>query len=321
MAREIPGALDPQDGVICTWYSIPGVPAADPDDRAGIVQVMGVGCPDSDEAAAIVTIEPGADATGLETLLADCDPVAVTVTLVNTDTQEETQVETAGGRYRVHVHARRIRQSIRRPRQNPTQVRSSDVDPGEATLLIAATVPAELQATLRPGPTAEPAPTATTEPTVEPAPTATTAPLAAIQFGPGDWQDAFPNINTGVYDRAAVAVYGRLSPFPTASLRFDLPSAPTAGATLTIEGLADELGPAQITISVNGVEVYRGDSGFATWDPNAATPAWTPVAFAIPAGVLQAGANEITVANLAESAAFGLPPYVLLSTATLTFDA
>jgi hypothetical protein len=165
-----------------------------------------------------------------------------------------------------------------------------------------------LEATLRPGPTAEPAP-----------PTAAPEPLADIEFGPGEWQDAFPNINIGVYDRAAVAVYGRLSPFPTASLRFDLPRDPAGGATLTIEGLADELGPAQIAITVNGVEVYRGDSGFATWDPNAATPAWTSVDYPIPAGILQAGANQITVANLAESAAFGLPPYVLLSVATLTF--
>ncbi len=310
MARELPASSDPANEVACTWYALPDATTS---ERAGIVEVTGRRCPGGDDEPGILTLGPGDDAIEVAERLADCDPVDAEVTLVNEETGDETQVEAVEpevGFTAANVPAGSYTATV--GDSEPSD--AFTVDPGESTLVLAVVIAPVLEVSVRPGPTAVPDPTAVPEPTAEP------EPLPTIEFGPGDWQDAFPNINEGVYDRAAVAVYGALSPFPTASLRFELPSAPASGATLTIEGLADELGPAQITVTVNGVEAYRGDSGFAGWDPSAASPAWTPVDYPIPAGVFQAGENEIIVANLANSAAFGLPPYVLLSVATLRFE-
>lgn len=317
LARELPESSDPANEVACSWFALPGAPTDE--ERSGTVEVTGRRCADSDEEPGILALSPRGDAADLATRLADCDPAAATVTLVNEETDDEVSVDAEAeedpeaGFAAVAVPAG----SYTAAQDGAEPGEAFTVDPGEATLVLVVTAAPTLDVSLRPGPTAvpeEPEPTAAPEPTTAP------EPLATIEFGVGDWQDSFPNINTGVYDRAAVALYGALSPFPSASLRFDLPSAPETGATLTIEGLNDELGPAQITITVNGVEVFRGESGFAGWDPGAASPAWTAVSFPIPAGILQAGANEITVANLADSAAVGVPPYVLLSVATLAFE-
>lgn len=303
-ARDLPPSPGEGATLTCTWHSIP-----DPldDELLGIASVELRRCDAADGATGVAVVEPGGEVDAVAERRLDCEVTPGTVTLTNDATGDETAVDVAGlpedGPALTGVPAGTYTATV-------DQGEPSDrfaVDAGETTIVVATVAPVALEASVQPGPTAVPEPSAAPEP------------LATIEFAAGDWQDTFPNINTGVYDRAAVALYGALSPFPSAALRFDLPSAPTDGATLRIEGLADELGPAQIAISVNGVEVFRGDSGFAGWDPSAATPAWTAVDFTIPAEVFQAGANEILVANLADSAAVGLPPYVLLSVATLTF--
>lgn len=117
-----------------------------------------------------------------------------------------------------------------------------------------------------------------------------------------------------------MAIYGALSDFPRATLSFTLDATPGRPATLSITGLDDEwedLNP--IALEVNGERVYSGPSPFANWDGagNGANAAWTTSSFTIPSGLLRAGSNEITVANLTPVASFNAPPYVLLADATL----
>jgi hypothetical protein len=124
-----------------------------------------------------------------------------------------------------------------------------------------------------------------------------------------------------MYGRPWMALYGAQSAYPAATLVVRLESAPTGPAALTLTGLDDEwpaLNP--LTMTVNDQVVFSGPSPFANWDGsgNSAAVAWTPVTLAIPAELLHAGRNTITVANLTPSSAFNAPPYVLLAETVLT---
>jgi hypothetical protein len=118
-----------------------------------------------------------------------------------------------------------------------------------------------------------------------------------------------------------VALYGVNSQFSSAALTFALRATGEASAQLVLTGLDDEWsGEVPIAVAVNGVVVYQGASGFASWDPSGATVAWSQIVIAIDADLLRTGPNEITVTNLADAANFGIPPYLLLAGATLTIS-
>ena len=122
------------------------------------------------------------------------------------------------------------------------------------------------------------------------------------------------------YGRPWVAVYGALSEFPRATLGFTLDATPGRAATISITGLDDEWGTLNpIALEVNGEPVFSGPSPFVNWDGvgNGANAAWTTIPFTIPSGILRAGPNEITFANLTPVASFNAPPYVLLADAIL----
>ena len=196
--------------------------------------------------------------------------------------------------------------------------------------------------TPRPRPTREPTPEPTEEPeaapvpTEEPAPAPTDAPAAAAEapdeapaqpvslaFGAADWQGGYYRGDAQWYGRAWVALYGAQSGYGRASVTFFLDAAPSGGGALTIVGLDDESGGDNpLSITVNGVEVFAGPSPFPGWDGvgTGETAAWTAVTFAIPAGALLAGPNEVAVSNLVGGANFGSPPYVLVSDATVTTE-
>ena len=154
-------------------------------------------------------------------------------------------------------------------------------------------------------PTATPLPTAT--PTPPPAaPTLAPARDVRLQFTAEDWAGGYYRGDSQAYGRPWVAVYGALSEFPRATLGFTLDATPGRAATISITGLDDEwesLNP--ITLEVNGEAVYSGPSPFLNWDGigNGANAAWTTVPFTIPSGILRAGPNEITFANLTRSPA------------------
>ncbi|MDP9366126.1 MAG: hypothetical protein M3Q10_18225, partial [Chloroflexota bacterium] len=171
------------------------------------------------------------------------------------------------------------------------------------------------------GPTATPRPTSTPRPTATPAPpTPTAPPVARAAFAAEDWVGGFYRGDRLHYGRPWVAVYGALSDHPRAALAFSLDAEPGGPATLTITGLDDEwAGPNEIALEVNGRRVFAGPSPFRDWDGvgTGDDAAWTAAAFALPAGLLRAGPNEVAVANLTPSANFGTPPYVLLAETSL----
>ena len=174
--------------------------------------------------------------------------------------------------------------------------------------------------TTPPIPTATPLPTATPIPSPPAAPTLAPARDVRLQFTAEDWVGGYYRGDSQAYGRPWVAVYGALSEFPRATLGFNLDATPGRAATISITGLDDEWGTLNpIALEVNGEPVFSGPSPFVNWDGvgNGANAAWTTIPFTIPGGILRAGPNEITFANLTPVASFNAPPYVLLADAIL----
>jgi hypothetical protein len=162
--------------------------------------------------------------------------------------------------------------------------------------------------------------TSSPPPPLTPTPTATPLPVVTLPFVAEDWRGGYYRGERQWYGRTWVAVYGQYSLYPAASLTVALAAAPSGSATLTITGLDDEWAAVNpIVVLVNGVVIYDGLSPWPNWDGvgRGEHAAWTPAGWRIPPGLLQAGSNQIVVANRTPSANFGLPPYVLLADATL----
>lgn len=288
--RQLPVRPSGNGGLTCNWYAIPDPPF---EHRPGIVAVDDAFCEGAADQPELLVTEPGGQGEEMAGLrFGSCMPQPGSFTLASKDHDSQTAIDFAPD-----------------PQSQTGGYVLTGVPEGEYTLTEDAT---GAQAALRVFAGEE-----TVALAVNPKASGSLEPIA---FDAGDWQGAFPNINTGVYNRAAVAVYGSLSPFHTATLSFDLSASPSGDTILTIDGLDDELAAAvQIEITVNGQQVYTGPSGFANWNPDASPANWSSVDFTIPAGILQSGGNEIAVSDLANSANVGLPPYVLLGTATLSF--
>lgn len=141
-----------------------------------------------------------------------------------------------------------------------------------------------------------------------------------VEFTADAWVGGFYRGDGLAYGRPWSAVYGAFSAYPRAALSFDLDTTPDGETIFGVAGLDDEWPTLNdIVLEVNGQAVYRGAAPFANWDGmgDGANAAWTSVQFTIPAGILRAGSNDIAVANLSQSGNFNMPPYVLLSNATL----
>jgi len=151
-------------------------------------------------------------------------------------------------------------------------------------------------------------------------PTIAPSTTARLAFTAADWKGGFYRGDAQYYGRPWVAIYGAYSAYPRATLSFTLTDAPSQAATVTITGLDDEWSALnQIALDVNGQVIFTGASPFPNWDGvgNGENAAWTSVPFTIPAGVLRAGTNDITLSNLMPSDSFNSPPYVLVSDASL----
>jgi hypothetical protein len=206
------------------------------------------------------------------------------------------------------------------PTPTPRVIRVADPTPtmpSHSTAPVAITNEAET-----PSPPANP--TATPLPPTESPPpvTATPAPaaLARQTFSAEHWRGGYYRGDGLAYGRAWVAVYGAQSAYPKVSLSFTLPAAPGEDATLSVTGLDDEWAELnEISLAVNGEEVFAGPSPFLNWDGvgDGANAAWTAVAFRIPAESLRPGGNELVLSNLTPAANFNAPPYVLLADAAL----
>jgi hypothetical protein len=186
-------------------------------------------------------------------------------------------------------------------------------------------------------PTMTPTPRVVTQETPEgsalvPLPTPTTVSGGAVEspvvdqtidldFAYSDWVSGWRQDSSAFYGRPWTVVYGAFSQFPEAALSFSLAAAPVGEALLEVTGLDDEWdGNCEIEIVVNGTRIYEGPSPWLSYEGSArdfSDAPWTTAELVIPAGLLAAGSNEITIANLEPSASFGAPPYILLSDTTL----
>ncbi len=143
-----------------------------------------------------------------------------------------------------------------------------------------------------------------------------------LTFTARDWRGAF-NGDPEWFGRPWVAIYGQQSAYPSATLHFELPSAPSGRLALTVTGLGDESGaPFPFEIQVNRVPFGRVEASFPNWDPklhgqHGENAPWGQIQVIIPADVFQAGNNDIEVSSLAPGTNVNAPPYMLLSDATL----
>jgi hypothetical protein len=142
-----------------------------------------------------------------------------------------------------------------------------------------------------------------------------------IAFEAGDWVGGFVRDDAEYYGRPWTAIYGAQSDYPSATLTLVLANDPDEPVTLVFDGLDDEL-PAnnRVAIEINGQRVYEGESWFENWDGlgRGENAQWTTVEITIPADLLIKGRNRVTVLNLTDGANFSSPPYILLSTGTVT---
>ena len=159
-----------------------------------------------------------------------------------------------------------------------------------------------------------------TTPTAAPTATAEATPLD-LEFEADDWDGGFYQGSGEAYAREWTAVYGAQSEYPAGILTFELDDEPTSEVLFRVEGLDDEFpGKHQIALEINDRRVYEGDSPFASFGGDFQNPEWTRVLIRIPEGLLEEGENEIAFLSLEPSAATGVPPYFLLSVASLRGD-
>ncbi len=141
----------------------------------------------------------------------------------------------------------------------------------------------------------------------------------SIVIAPSDWQGAYADLDTDLYGRDCVAIYGQGSGYEQASLTFTLEGVPTADLTLTITGLDDEYAAANpFTVAVNGqtLRSASGDVTFPNWDAST-PPQFAQLTATLPAVAFVDGENTITITNGAPDGVVGEGPYLLLGEGTL----
>ncbi len=144
-----------------------------------------------------------------------------------------------------------------------------------------------------------------------------------INIPPSDWQGAYANLDTGMYGRDCVALYGQGSGYESATLTFSLAGTVSNDVTLTLTGIDDEFDAGNpFYFVINGQELQPSESAaeFPQWDGQAA-PQFGTIVASFPAPVFVEGQNSITIVNTApggsapDGVTFG--PYFLLGEATL----
>lgn len=171
--------------------------------------------------------------------------------------------------------------------------------------------------TFEPGQILTPDVTADLDPSVDETPTLETGD-ATISFPGTSLDGAWTDLDAELYGDEAGALYGANSGNATGTLTFDAPAPDaTTGATVTLLGLDDELdGDASIDVLVNEVSIYRGDSTFPTWNPDATGNQWGDLTLAIDPDLLRDTDNELTVTNLSPGTEIGTPPWVMVTRIT-----
>jgi hypothetical protein len=182
-----------------------------------------------------------------------------------------------------------------------------------------------------PAPTASPA--TTSAPTLAPTPTkpAPTAPAATppvgqaggattLRFEDSAWQGGFrPAAGRTYGGRTATWIYGTATEYDTMRAGFELRAQPAGTASLSVEGMDSEgRTKTNISVKVNGFEIYSGPNPLPDDDQPLETGTWTIYTWSFPAELLRPGRNEISVSNL-DQGAFSRPPFFMLDYAELTY--
>ena len=179
-----------------------------------------------------------------------------------------------------------------------------------------------------PSPTVTPAPTNTPEPT--PAPTSTVAPdpttdpglpeTMTHSFTASDWEGAYFQ-ETGNM-RPWSALYAQGTGYSEAVLRFTVDGEPASESfTLTVDGMTSENWTTlPITIRINDVEVFSGNSPFPTWSGVDGEQPWATATVELPTSTLVQGENTIAFVNRNTTGNFSEPPYILLADGTVTVE-
>lgn len=179
---------------------------------------------------------------------------------------------------------------------------------------------------IRVAPTVPPVPAFA--PTVAPAPAVvpTAAPAVISSGGAGsalrledtNFTGGFRNRGASIYGgRTATWIYGQGSGFSEMSASFTVTGPLNGIATLTIEGMdSEDAAKTPIRIVVDGVTLLEALSPFPNDDQPLQTGRWASYSWSFDSSILRAGANTVTITNLAGGSK-GLPPFVAVDYAVI----
>jgi hypothetical protein len=125
----------------------------------------------------------------------------------------------------------------------------------------------------------------------------------------GGWRNRGASVYGG---RTATWVYGQGSGYSTMTATFNS-DAPAGGtATLTIEGMdSEDSTKTPMRVTVNGVTLFEGPNPLPNDDIPLATGNWGELTLQFDAAILHAGANSISITNLARGSV-NRPPFIAL---------
>jgi len=114
-------------------------------------------------------------------------------------------------------------------------------------------------------------------------------------------------------------MYGALSAYGEMTATFTVSGTPGRG-NVTIVGIDSENGPkTPMQVLVNDTVVFSGGNPLPKDPWTGPVAPWSEATFPIPAGVLHAGRNTITIRNRAEVDNFSSPPYIAIDQAIVTY--
>jgi hypothetical protein len=142
----------------------------------------------------------------------------------------------------------------------------------------------------------------------------------SVSFGRDDFVagGAYRRTDGVLYDRPAAHLYARGTDHPSTTVEFNLqgqPDGPSSYIGIVITGMDDELpGKVPCRITLNDEVVWEGESPFGN-------ETWTRIGWqAGSLDWLKPGKNRLTFEVLAEAGEFGLPPWILLTEASVYWD-
>ena len=156
-----------------------------------------------------------------------------------------------------------------------------------------------------------------------PSPSASSAPSGSgqgVTFDGTALQGGYTKLDQRFYGNQAAALYGAGSGYETGTLTFDYSNASSsARTTVSLLGLDDELAVSEpISVTLNGTEIYNGESTFTTWNPNATGLQWSHLDLTADAGLLRASGNTLVITDLAANGAINRPPWVMITGITIS---